>query len=71
MFTLISAAAKLPNQTPQPPAGPQEQLVVEAQVHAASAEIGVATANLLPQFGISGDVGSSARRLSDLFKPQP
>jgi NodT family efflux transporter outer membrane factor (OMF) lipoprotein len=42
----------------------------EAQVHAASAEIGVATANLLPQFGISGDVGSQARRLSDLFTPQ-
>ena len=36
MFTLISAAAKLPNQTPQPPAGPQKQLVVEAQVHAAT-----------------------------------
>jgi NodT family efflux transporter outer membrane factor (OMF) lipoprotein len=42
----------------------------EAQVHAASAEIGVATANLLPQFGISGHVGSSARLLSDLFTPQ-
>jgi NodT family efflux transporter outer membrane factor (OMF) lipoprotein len=42
----------------------------EAQVHAASAQIGVARANLLPQFGISGDVGSSAQRLSDLFTPQ-
>ena len=42
----------------------------EAQVHAASAQIGVATANLLPQFGISGDVGSSAQRLADLFTPQ-
>jgi NodT family efflux transporter outer membrane factor (OMF) lipoprotein len=42
----------------------------EAQVHQASAEIGIATANLLPQFGITGDVGSSARLLSDLFTPQ-
>ena len=42
----------------------------EAQVHAASAQIGVARANLLPQFGISGDIGSSAQRLSDLFTPQ-
>jgi NodT family efflux transporter outer membrane factor (OMF) lipoprotein len=42
----------------------------EAQVHAASADVGVASANLLPQFGISGDVGASARLLSDLFTPQ-
>jgi NodT family efflux transporter outer membrane factor (OMF) lipoprotein len=42
----------------------------EAQVHAASAEIGVATANLLPQFGITGDVGASAQKLSELFTPQ-
>jgi len=42
----------------------------EAQVHAASANIGVAKANLLPQFGISGDVGSAAQLLSELFTPQ-
>lgn len=42
----------------------------EAQLQAASADIGVATANLLPQFGITGDVGSSARSISDLFTPQ-
>lgn len=42
----------------------------EAQVRQANAEIGVATANLLPQFGISGDVGWSALTLSELFTPQ-
>ena len=42
----------------------------EAQVRQASAEIGIATANLLPQFGISGDVGASSRTLSELFTPQ-
>lgn len=42
----------------------------EAQVQAASAQIGVAVANLLPQFGITGDVGASSRSLSELFTPQ-
>ena len=32
----------------------------EAQLHAATAQVGVATANLLPQFTITGDIGSSA-----------
>ena len=35
----------------------------EAQLHAASAEIGVATANLLPQFTITGELGSTRARL--------
>ena len=32
----------------------------EAQLHAATAEVGVAIANLLPQFTITGDIGSTA-----------
>lgn len=41
----------------------------EAQLHAATAQVGVATANLLPQFTITGNVGSAATAMGDLFKP--
>ncbi len=41
----------------------------EAQLHFATAQVGVAIANLLPQFTITGDVGSAATAMSDLFKP--
>jgi NodT family efflux transporter outer membrane factor (OMF) lipoprotein len=40
----------------------------EAQLHAATAEVGVSIANLLPQFLITGDIGSSATAMRDLFK---
>jgi NodT family efflux transporter outer membrane factor (OMF) lipoprotein len=40
----------------------------EAQLHAATAQVGVATANLLPQLTITGDSGSSATAMRDLFK---
>jgi NodT family efflux transporter outer membrane factor (OMF) lipoprotein len=40
----------------------------EAQLHRASALIGVATANLLPQFSITGSVGTQAAEAADLFK---
>ncbi len=39
----------------------------EATLHQASAEIGVATANLLPQFSITGDIGSEATEIGSLF----
>jgi NodT family efflux transporter outer membrane factor (OMF) lipoprotein len=39
----------------------------EALLHAASAQIGVATANLYPQITLSGGVGSAALRAGDLF----
>jgi NodT family efflux transporter outer membrane factor (OMF) lipoprotein len=39
----------------------------EAQMHAASAEIGVATANLLPQFTLSGTYGSESTYFSHLM----
>jgi NodT family efflux transporter outer membrane factor (OMF) lipoprotein len=40
----------------------------EAQLHAATAEVGVATANLLPQITITGNLGSSGTAMSQLFK---
>jgi NodT family efflux transporter outer membrane factor (OMF) lipoprotein len=41
----------------------------EEQLHQASANIGVAKANLLPQFNITGDYGSSAVKIGSLFSP--
>ena len=41
----------------------------EAQLHSATAQVGVAIANLLPQLTITGNLGSSATQMSDLFKP--
>jgi NodT family efflux transporter outer membrane factor (OMF) lipoprotein len=40
----------------------------EAQLHAATAQVGVAIAGLLPQATITGGVGSSATAMADLFK---
>jgi NodT family efflux transporter outer membrane factor (OMF) lipoprotein len=39
----------------------------EAQLHAASAQIGVATANMLPQFVLTASAGGIATELSTLF----
>jgi NodT family efflux transporter outer membrane factor (OMF) lipoprotein len=41
----------------------------EENMHMASAAVGVATADLLPQFAISADLGSSALSLGKLFTP--
>jgi NodT family efflux transporter outer membrane factor (OMF) lipoprotein len=41
----------------------------QENLHAASAAVGVALANLLPQFTINADVGSSALKLGQLFSP--
>src|ERR1700677_556918 len=41
----------------------------EENMHVASAEVGVAIANLLPQFAITGNLGSSALSLGTVFKP--
>jgi NodT family efflux transporter outer membrane factor (OMF) lipoprotein len=40
----------------------------EAQLHAATANVGVAIADLLPQITITGDIGSTASLMSELFK---
>jgi NodT family efflux transporter outer membrane factor (OMF) lipoprotein len=41
----------------------------EENLHAASAAAGVALANMLPQFAINADLGSSALKLGQLFTP--
>src|ERR1700676_2985709 len=41
----------------------------EAELHAASARIGVATANMLPQIGLSANIGSTALTIGSLFGP--
>ena len=42
----------------------------EEQMHSASAQIGVATANLLPNFTINGNAGYASTALSSLLAPQ-
>lgn len=56
----VSVPSKLVEQRPD---------VRQAQenLHAASAAAGVAIANMLPQFTLTGDLGSSALNLKDLF----
>jgi NodT family efflux transporter outer membrane factor (OMF) lipoprotein len=44
-------------------------LASEALLHAASAQVGVATANLYPQITLGGNWGSTALTTGDLFKP--
>jgi NodT family efflux transporter outer membrane factor (OMF) lipoprotein len=41
----------------------------EELLHAASAAVGVATANLYPQITLSGQYGTEAVRIGDLFRP--
>jgi NodT family efflux transporter outer membrane factor (OMF) lipoprotein len=41
----------------------------EENMHMASAAVGVAIADMLPQFAITGDIGSSALKLQQLFTP--
>jgi NodT family efflux transporter outer membrane factor (OMF) lipoprotein len=41
----------------------------EENLHAASAAVGVALANMLPQFAINADLGSSALKIGQLFTP--
>jgi NodT family efflux transporter outer membrane factor (OMF) lipoprotein len=43
-------------------------LAAEAQLHAATAQVGVAIADMLPQFDITAGIGSVATVMSDLFK---
>ncbi|HTC54137.1 MAG TPA: efflux transporter outer membrane subunit [Steroidobacteraceae bacterium] len=43
--------------------------VAEENLHAASAQVGVALADMLPQFSIDGTLGSSALQMSGLFGP--
>ncbi len=58
----VSLPSKLVEQRP-------DVRAAEALLHEASANIGVATANQLPQFNITGQLSSSAAALSGLFSP--
>jgi len=56
----VSLPAKLVRQRP-------DVLASESQLHQASAQAGVATANLYPQLTLSGSIGSETTSISDLF----
>ncbi|MDE2148361.1 MAG: efflux transporter outer membrane subunit [Gammaproteobacteria bacterium] len=58
----LSLPSKLVEQRP-------DVRAAEAQLHRASAAVGVATANLLPQFTITGFLGSVATHFGDLLSP--
>jgi NodT family efflux transporter outer membrane factor (OMF) lipoprotein len=57
----LSVPAQLVRQRPDVQAA-------EALLHEATAQLGVATANLYPQLNLTGSVGSEALNASDLFK---
>ena len=56
----LSLPSKLVEQRPDVKAA-------EAQVHSASAQVGIAVANRLPQFAIAGSLGGTATQISQLF----
>jgi NodT family efflux transporter outer membrane factor (OMF) lipoprotein len=58
----VSLPSKLLDQRP-------DVRAAEAQLHSASAQIGVALANELPQFNITGSLGSTALGFAGLFGP--
>ena len=56
----LSLPARLVRQRP-------DILAAEAQLHAATAQIGVATAAMLPNLTLSGNVGTNDSSVADLF----
>jgi NodT family efflux transporter outer membrane factor (OMF) lipoprotein len=58
----VSLPSRLVEQRP-------DMRAAEAQLHQASAEIGVAVANRLPQVTLTGDYGNAALQLGSLFSP--
>jgi NodT family efflux transporter outer membrane factor (OMF) lipoprotein len=72
--TIALSSLKLPGELPAAvPSRVVRQrpdiLAYEALLHAASANVGVATANLYPQFTLSASYGQSATDLSKIFTP--
>lgn len=59
----VSLASNLVRQRP-------DVRAAEALLHQASANVGVATAALLPQINLTGNAGWQANQLNDLFAPQ-
>ena len=58
----VSLPSKLVEQRP-------DMRAAEASWHSACAQVGVATANMLPQIGITGSMGGTSTQLADLFVP--
>ena len=58
----VSLPSKLVEQRP-------DVLQAEANLHAASAQIGVAIANRLPNFELTGNIGNTALAIGQLFTP--
>jgi NodT family efflux transporter outer membrane factor (OMF) lipoprotein len=58
----VSVPSKLVAQRP-------DVRAAEANLHAASAQVGVALADMLPQFAITGQTGSAALAIGQLFGP--
>jgi NodT family efflux transporter outer membrane factor (OMF) lipoprotein len=73
----LSTTAAIPVAPPDVPAGVPSDLLrrrpdirqAEAGIHAATARIGVATADLYPKFSISGAIGRQAVHTGDLLDP--
>ncbi|MEN6309793.1 MAG: efflux transporter outer membrane subunit [Anaerohalosphaeraceae bacterium] len=71
----LDPAGTIPTAMSQPPLGVPSELLrrrpdirrAEAQVHAATAAIGVATADLFPKFTLTGSAGFSNIHSNDLF----
>jgi NodT family efflux transporter outer membrane factor (OMF) lipoprotein len=58
----VSLPSKLVEQRP-------DIRAAEATLHEASANVGVATANMLPQINLTGDIGTTATAIGSLFNP--
>jgi len=73
----IAASRPLPMPTDRVPVGLRSEILkrrpdvrqAERELAAATANIGVARADLFPSFSLTGAIGSSARVFSDLFTP--
>jgi len=71
----LSPASAIPAAPPNPPAGIPSDLLrrrpdirrAEAQIHSATARIGVATAQLFPTFQLTGSGGFTGSHSNDLF----
>jgi multidrug efflux system outer membrane protein len=70
----LSRSASIPAAPPAVPVGVPSELLrrrpdirqAEAQIHAATAEIGVATADLFPRISLSGSLGTQGNKFSSL-----
>jgi NodT family efflux transporter outer membrane factor (OMF) lipoprotein len=71
----LSPSSDIPAAPPAPPAGVPSELLrrrpdirrAEAQIHSATARIGVATADLFPKFTLSGSAGFTGSHSNDLL----